>query len=116
MTKRITVAKFKYVAKAREKYRTSRNFHISAAGKRVGQIVFSVASDKYHASLRVVTRNNSGGIGWDWVTFKFAAPTPEEVMVWLDSKAVEICDKFELTNGTYKNEKLNFLARSQRLG
>ncbi|QGZ16113.1 hypothetical protein Kuja_1220 [Vibrio phage vB_VchM_Kuja] len=116
MTKRIMVTKFKYVAKAVEKYRTSRNFHISAAGKRVGQIVYHVGSNKYHASVRVITRNSSGGIGWDWVTFKFMALTPEEVMVWLDSKAVEICDKFELTNGTYKNEKLNFLARSQRRG
>lgn len=45
MTKRIMVTKFKYVAKAVEKYRTSRNFHISAAGKRVGQIVYHVGSN-----------------------------------------------------------------------
>lgn len=110
MTKRIQVVKFKYVAKAREKYRTGRNFHISAAGKRVGQIVFDLGAEKYYASFRVITRK-AAAIGWDWVTLAHPTDTPEELMAWLDNKANVICNKYELTNGKYKNEELDFLAR-----
>ena len=115
MTKRIQVVKFKYVAKAREKFSASRNFHISAGGKRVGQIVFNRNADKYFASFRVITRK-AAAIGWDWVTLAHPTDTPEELMAWLDSKANVICNKYELTNGRYKNEELNFLARCQRIG